>query len=207
MENYQTYVQILKEELVPAMGCTEPIALAYCAAVARKTLNQIPEKVIVEVSGNILKNVKSVVVPNTNGHKGIQSAVAAGIVYGKPELVLEVISQVSEEEKRQLDAFLQHTVFEIHSIKSEEALDIRITVIAKEESAKVRIARSHSHIASIERNGEVIYQSDFQKEKKAELADRKALSIEKIVQFANEVDLKDVQEVLQRQVDYNYAIA
>lgn len=207
MENYQTYVQILKEELVPAMGCTEPIALAYCAAVAKKTLNLMPTKVLVEVSGNILKNVKSVVVPNTNGHKGIQSAVAAGIIYGHPELVLEVISKVTEEEKAQLDDFLERTEFEIRSIKSDEVLDIVISLFCKDEYAKVRVARSHSHVAYVEHNGEVVYQSAFVEAKQAELADRKCLSVEKIVAFANEVNLDDVKEVLQRQIDYNTAIA
>ena len=94
---YQTFVQILKEELVPAMGCTEPIALAYCASLVRKHLGCLPNKVLIEVSGNILKNVKSVVVPNTNGHKGIEAAVAAGLLYGKSELVLQVISQVDRK--------------------------------------------------------------------------------------------------------------
>ena len=108
---YQTFLQILQEELVPAMGCTEPIALAYCAALARKNLGYLPNKVLIEVSGNILKNVKSVVVPNTNGQKGIEAAVAAGLLYGKPELVLQVISEVTEEEKNALPAYMENTEF------------------------------------------------------------------------------------------------
>ena len=141
MKCYDEYVAILKEELVPAMGCTEPIALAYCAALARKHLGVLPNKVLVEVSGNILKNVKSVVVPNTNGHKGIEAAVAAGILYGKSELILQVISQVTDEEKNGLDAFMNSCEFTVETCKSEEVLDIRITVYSGEEYAKVRIAR------------------------------------------------------------------
>ena len=96
---YKNYLQILREELVPAMGCTEPIAIAYAAAKARQVLGCIPEKAIVEVSGNIIKNVKSVIVPNTNRLKGIEASVAAGIVAGQAEKKLEVISNVTEEEK------------------------------------------------------------------------------------------------------------
>ena len=204
---YQTFVQILKEELVPAMGCTEPIALAYCAALARKHLGSLPNKVLVEVSGNILKNVKSVVVPNTNGHKGIEAAVAAGILYGKSELVLQVISQVTDEEKNGLDAFMNSCEFVVETCKSEEVLDIRITVYSGEEYAKVRIARSHSQVALIEKNHEVIYECELVEEKKAELADRKSLSVEKIIEFANSVDINDVKDVLQRQIDFNTKIA
>ena len=206
-QDYKTFVQILKEELVPAMGCTEPIALAYCAALARKHLGCLPSRVLIEVSGNILKNVKSVVVPNTNGHKGIEAAVAAGILYGKSELILQVISQVSEEEKNSLDAYMENTTFEVQTCKSDEVLDIRITAFAGEEYAKVRVARSHSHVASIEKNGEVLYESAFVEEKKAEMADRKCLSVEKIIDFANSVCVEDVKETLQRQIDYNSAIA
>ena len=204
---YQTFVQILKEELVPAMGCTEPIALAYCAALARKHLGSLPNKVLVEVSGNILKNVKSVVVPNTNGHKGIEAAVAAGILYGKSELVLQVISQVTDEEKNALDDFMNSCEFTVETCKSEEVLDIRITVYSGEEYAKVRIARSHSQVALIEKNHEVIYECELVEEKKAELADRKSLSVEKIIEFANSVEINDVKDVLQRQIDFNTKIA
>ena len=151
---YQTFLQILQEELVPAMGCTEPIALAYCAALARKHLGYLPNKVLIEVSGNILKNVKSVVVPNTNGQKGIEAAVAAGLLYGKPELVLQVISEVTEEEKNALPAYMENTEFVVETCKSDEVLDIRITAYNDDVSAKVRIARSHSFVTLIEKNNE-----------------------------------------------------
>ena len=204
---YQTFVQILKEELVPAMGCTEPIALAYCASLVRKHLGCLPNKVLIEVSGNILKNVKSVVVPNTNGHKGIEAAVAAGLLYGKSELVLQVISQVSDEEKNALDGFMKSCEFVIETCKSDEVLDIRVTAYSNDEYAKVRIARNHSQIALIEKNHEVIYECALVEEKKAELADRKCLSVKKIIDFADSVDINDVKDILQRQIDFNTKIA
>ena len=205
---YQTFLQILKEELVPAMGCTEPIALAYCASLARKHLGHLPKKVLIEVSGNILKNVKSVVVPNTNGQKGIEAAVAAGLLYGKPELVLQVISEVSEEEKQALPKYMENTEFIIETCKSDEVLDIRITAFDEEDaSSKVRIARSHSFVTLIEKNNEVVYEHALLEEKRVEQLDRKCLSVKKIIDFANSVRIDDVKDTLQRQIDFNSAIA
>lgn len=204
---YQKFLQILHEELVPAMGCTEPIALAYCAALARKNLGFLPNKVLIEVSGNILKNVKSVIVPNTNGQKGIEAAVAAGLLYGKPELVLQVISEVTEEEKMALSDYMKNTEFVVDTCKSGEVLDIRITAYHDESSAKVRIARSHSFVTLIEKNNEVVYEHALLEEKRAEQIDRKSLSVAKIVEFANVVNIDDVKDTLQRQIDFNTAIA
>ena len=101
---YARYVQILKEELLPAMGCTEPIAVAFAAAKAREILGTLPERTVVEASGNLIKNVKSVTVPNTDGMKGIEAAVAAGMIAGRAEKRLEVISKVSASEKRAIAA-------------------------------------------------------------------------------------------------------
>ena len=104
-EKYTAYLQILEEELVPAMGCTEPIAIAYGAAKARELLGQLPDQVLVEASGNIIKNVKSVVVPNTGGLHGIEAAAVAGVVAGRADLLLEVISQVSEEQQGEMRTY------------------------------------------------------------------------------------------------------
>lgn len=108
-EKYCTYLQILRKELIPAMGCTEPIAVAYCAAIAGKTLGCLPERVEIEASGNIIKNVKSVIVPNTDGRRGVEAAAAVGIIAGDDSAGLEVISHVSEEDKRRLSEYLDTT--------------------------------------------------------------------------------------------------
>ena len=138
-QKYDCYVHILEEELVPAMGCTEPIALAYAAAVARKTLGALPETVKIEVSGNIIKNVKSVIVPNTDGLKGIPAAAAAGIVAGNPEKELEVIAQVTPGEIQEIKNYLEQTKITFSQIDSGRLFDIVVTVRQGESEAMVRI--------------------------------------------------------------------
>ena len=134
-KKYDAYVQILKEELITAMGCTEPIALAYAAARCKELLGKLPEKVIVKVSGSIIKNVKSVVVPNTGGMKGIRAAVAAGVVAGRPEKRLEVISQVSDEERAAIQAYTEQADMEICYLDSGRVFDIIIEAVAGEDTA------------------------------------------------------------------------
>ena len=126
--HYQAYLQILREELVPAMGCTEPIALAYGAAVARRSLGRLPDSVSVQVSGNLVKNVKSVIVPNTGGLKGIPAAVTAGLVAGDPDKVLEVISVVTEEQKAEMTAFLQSHTVQVQLADTPLTFDYTITL-------------------------------------------------------------------------------
>ena len=121
---YEMYVNILKEELVPAMGCTEPIALAYCAAKARETLGCMPDRCLVEASGNIIKNVKSVIVPNTDGLKGIEAAAAAGIAGGDASRELEVVAGVTAEQKTEMKEYLSRNVINVKPLESEEVLDM-----------------------------------------------------------------------------------
>lgn len=203
---YQSYLQILKEELIPAMGCTEPIALAYGAAKCRSVLGGIPDRVKLSVSGNIIKNVKSVVVPNTNGMKGIEAAVAAGIVAGKEEKVLEVLSQVSEEEKKRIRQFINQTEIKVTLADTELAFDIWISLYKGKEEAKLRIAAYHTNIIYIEKNGQVLLDTGAITEEDR-LTDRSLLNVEDIVEFANTLDLDDVREVIGRQVRYNVAIS
>lgn len=153
---YQAYVDILKEELVPAMGCTEPIALAYCCARAREILGTIPEKCVVEASGNIIKNVKSVVVPNTDGLKGIEAAAAAGIIGGQASKVLEVIADVTPEQKTEMKQYLEEGHITVRPLDSKEVLDMLVTMTAGEDESKVRISGSHTNIVLEERNGETL---------------------------------------------------
>ena len=206
---YQHFVQILREELVPAMGCTEPIALAYGAAKAREVLGRLPERVLIEASGNIIKNVKSVVVPNTGGLKGIEAAAVAGIVAGKAEKILEVISEVTEEEKQAMRDYLAAHEVKVVPAQGDIVFDIIISLWAGDDSVRLRIADYHTNIVLIERNGEVLLSSGKVSEK-AEmkgLTDRSCMSVEGAVDFAMTCDLADVGELVERQIAYNYAIA
>ena len=206
-EKYQAYVQILKEELVPAMGCTEPIALAYAAAKAREVLGCIPDKVKIGASGSIIKNVKSVIVPNTNHLKGIPAAATAGIIAGRPEKELEVIAEVSEDQIQQMISFLQETSIEVEHIDNGITFDIVVTVFKDDNYAKVRIANYHTNIVLIEKNGEEILSVPVEGESEEGLTDRSCLDMESIWDFINTVDIEDIREVIGRQIEYNTAIA
>lgn len=204
---YEAYVNILKEELVPAMGCTEPIALAYAAATARNILGELPERVLVEASGSIIKNVKSVIVPNTNHLKGIPAAAAAGIVAGKPEKELEVIAEVSEEQAKEIKEFLEHTEIQVNHIDQGITFDIIVTLYKEESYVKVRIANYHTNIVLIEKNGEILKEVPVEGEKEEGLTDRSLLNMKDIYDFAETVDIEDIREVLGRQIEYNMTIA
>lgn len=206
-QNYQSYVQILREELVPAMGCTEPIALAYAAAKARQTLGQLPDKVHVEASGSIIKNVKSVIVPNTDYLKGIPAAAAAGIVAGDADKELEVIAKVSKDEIQKMREFLQTAEISVEHVDNGITFDIIITVSKGEDYAKVRIANYHTNIVLVEKNGEILYECEVKGEKEEGLTDRSILNMEDIWDFSQTVDVEDVKEILDRQIAYNTAIS
>ncbi len=206
-EKYAAYLAILEEELVPAMGCTEPIAIAYGAAKARELLGQLPDRVLVEASGNIIKNVKSVVVPNTGGLHGIEAAAAAGVVAGKPELQLEVISQVTQEQQEAMRRYLNEHPVRVEFLDGELVFDIQITLWNGDRQAKVRIANYHTNIVRMERNGEVLLDLPVEAEVESGLTDRGLLSMTEIYDFAQTVDLEDVKPVLDRQITCNMAIA
>ena len=204
---YDSYLEILKEELVPAMGCTEPIAIAYAAALARDTLGCMPEKTLLQVSGNIIKNVKSVVVPNTGGRRGMRTAVAAGLCFGIAEKELEVLSSASEEDIRRLDAFLQDAEISIVDAKSSHPFDLAVTLYAGDSEAYVHIVSHHTNVVCIRKNGEILLEKPYSDEAVQAPENRSLLTVEKIVEFANEVAIDDVREVLQRQIDCNLAIS
>ena len=204
---YRKYISILKEELIPAMGCTEPIAVAYCAAVARETLGAVPEKVEIFASGNIIKNVKSVVVPNTGGLRGIAAAAAAGILAGKPEKQLQVISEVAEEQKLEIDAFVQNTPIRISTTDSDLVFDLIVALSGNGHSARVRIANYHTNIVLIEKDGTVLHSAKVEEDTDSDLTDRTFMKAESILTFAETVDLSDVQFLLDLQIKYNMAIA
>lgn len=206
-KKYDAYVQILKEELITAMGCTEPIALAYAAARCKELLGKLPEKVIVKVSGSIIKNVKSVVVPNTGGMKGIRAAVAAGFVAGRPEKKLEVISQVSDEERAAIQAYTEQADMEICYLDSGRVFDIIIEAAAGEDTAKVRIANYHTNIVLEEHNGEKLLETVVEGDQEEGLTDRSLLNMEDIWDFAMTCEIEDVRAILDHQIDCNMAIA
>ena len=203
---YEQYVSILKEELLPAMGCTEPIAIAYAAAKARAVLGSLPEKMTIEVSGNIVKNVKSVVVPHTGGLRGIKAAAAAGAAAGNAEAELEVISDVTKEQIKEIERYLEETEIEVVHVDRNHIFDIGVRAFAEDDASYVRIVDYHINIVEIERNGKVILrkESEIQGD---DLTDRSGLTIDGIIDFAGSVDLEDVRETLQRQIGYNMAIA
>ena len=206
--HYQSYVQVLREELVPAMGCTEPIAIAYGAAKAREVLGCLPDKVLVEASGNIIKNVKSVVVPNTGGLHGIEASAAAGIVAGKADLVLEVISQVTDQEKQAIRDFMATHEIQVRPAEGDIVFDIILTLWAGEAYVKLRISDFHTNIIYIEKNGEVLLEAGHScAEQPSTLTDRSFMSVEGILEFVETMRVDDVREVVERQISYNYAIA
>lgn len=204
---YSAYLKILEEELRPAMGCTEPIALAYAGAKARQVLGKRPEKVEIFVSGNIIKNVKSVIVPNTGGLHGVIPAVSAGIVAGEAEKALEVISCVTDEQRLELQKFIREADIQVKPAESDLVFDIDITLSSGEDRARLRLANHHTNIVHIEKNGQVLHSQNIEEAPEDQLTDKSCLSIEKIVEFVDLVDISQVEELVGRQIAYNMAIA
>ena len=206
-KHYELYINILKEELVPAMGCTEPICLAYAAAKAREVLGVMPERVDILASGNIIKNVKSVIVPNTNGMKGLKASVAIGIVGGDPDKKLEVIAGVTAKQKEEAKKFLETIPMGITHIESKEQLDVTIKLYNGEHFSSVRITNFHTNIVHIQKDNDILFESDTIATPSKELTDRSILNMEDIYDFANNVNIEDVKPILERQLKYNKAIS
>ena len=204
---YQQYLNILKEELRPAMGCTEPIALAYAAAKARQILGCLPEKIRLFVSGNIIKNVKSVVVPNTGGLHGMASAVCAGIVVGDADRELQVISSVPVDAHDRIKAYLEKVDLEIQPAESDLVFDIDLTVSAGADQVRLRIANHHTNIVLIQKNEEVLLELPVTESSEDHLTDKSCLTIEKIVEFADCLDVEDIRQCVGEQIACNMAIA
>ena len=206
-ETYRAYIKILEEELVPAMGCTEPIAIAYGAAKGREVLGALPDEVLVEASGNIIKNVKSVVVPNTGGLHGIEAAAAAGVVAGQADLLLEVISQVTPEQQAEMRTYLKEHPVRVEFLDGELVFDIQITLRRGTDTVKVRIANYHTNIVHLEHNGQVLLDLPVEADDESGLTDRTLLSMADIYDFAQTVDIADIKELLDRQIQCNMAIS
>lgn len=204
---YDAYVSILKEELIPAMGCTEPIAVAYAGAIARKALGSVPERIHLCVSGNIIKNVKSVIVPHTSGRKGLRAAVAAGVICGDAEKELEVIAHVDEDGLKALDAYLEKVEIQISESTANCPFDIQVSAYAGRDEAYCRIIGNHTNLVSIRKNGEVLLEKPFSDDVVQPPENRKLLTVERIIAFGDQVRIEDIRPVISRQIEYNMAIA
>jgi len=201
------YIDVLRDELLLATGCTEPIAIAYAAALLRKTLGAVPERIRVEVSGNIIKNVKSVIVPNTGKLKGIRAAVAAGIVAGEADQQLQVISRITPDYYPDIAIYAADTSMEIVCADTPWLLDIMLTGWADGHSAMVRIADTHANVVRLEKDGEILHDKALPEPGVDSSLDKSFMSVEGILQFAETVDLSRVSDLLDRQIEFNSAIA
>ena len=206
-QKYQDYINELKEELIPAMGCTEPIAIAYAGAIAREHLGCLPERVEIEVSGNIIKNVKSVIVPNTGGLRGIEVAAAAGIVAGDAAKELKVISEVSTEAVAVIHKFLESTPITVNFSDSKKIFDIMITVYGNGHSAYVRICEFHTNIVEIREDDKYVLQKDIAVEDSLGFTDRGFMNVQEIIEFADTARIEDVKDILDLQIECNVNIS
>ena len=206
---YDAYVAILKTELVPALGCTEPIAIAFAAAKARDVLGSFPEKMQIEASGNIVKNVQGVTVPNSGGMKGIDVAATLGAVGGDAEIGLEVLSKITEEQIKKTKELVDSGFCKCSLVDGKDNLYIRVTAKKGEDTVIVIVSEKHTNISYIEKNGKIIIdaQSPAVKSDTGTQADKSLLAVKDIIDFANEVNIEDVRAVIERQIEYNTAIS
>ncbi|WP_028880218.1 serine dehydratase subunit alpha family protein [Terasakiella pusilla] len=205
---FQNYLEILKQELVPATGCTEPIAIAYAAAKARDVLGEIPDRAHIQVSGNIIKNTKSVVVPNTGELKGIRACIAAGVIAGKAERQLEVISAVTHQQRGDIQSYLAQVPIDVQPLDSDYTFDLIVTLSCQSNTAQVRISQFHTNIVEIRKDDHLIFNAQNNSlVANAHPVDRTTLQIREIIAFADEVDLEEVRPLVEKQINYNTRIA
>ncbi|AEV29533.1 hypothetical protein SpiGrapes_1735 [Sphaerochaeta pleomorpha str. Grapes] len=205
---YEAYVALLKMELQPALGCTEPIAIAYAAAKARETLGAMPDKISVACSGNIVKNVQGVVVPNCEGLRGIDVAATLGVVGGNPESGLEVLKEVSSEDVKKTRSLLREGFCTCLLSSNENNLFIRVYACNASDSAAVEITTHHTNITLIEKNDTILFSKEI-KEDDDNVFEKYAafLNVKDIVEFADTVKVDDIKSVLEREIEYNAAIS
>ena len=204
-EKYESYCNILRSELIPAMGCTEPIAISLTSAIAKQYIDEPIQSVEVCASGNIIKNAKSVNVPHTNGLKGIEAASAAGIIAGKADKELEVLSEISPSQQIEIKNFLQTTPIKVTKSTSGYLLDIGVTIHSKNHTAYARTCQYHTGLCLIQLDGKTLYEKEISQTTSS--VDHSILDMEGILDFANTCDLKDVQDILDKQIEYNMAIS
>ncbi|SNS63657.1 L-cysteine desulfidase [Anaerovirgula multivorans] len=207
-EKYNTYLAILKEELLPALGCTEPIAIAYAAAKAHEVLGKFPDKIIIKCSGNIIKNAKSVIVPNTGNLKGIRASALTGIVAGDASREMQVLESVMREDIKRVKELMKTDICEIQMIENVANLHIIVEVMYQKEKALVEIIHTHTNICKVVKDGHVLFEKKYEKEDfNSPLSDRSLLKVKDILEFATTVKMEDVEELLNKQIEYNLKIA
>ncbi|MFA6840277.1 MAG: serine dehydratase subunit alpha family protein [Sphaerochaetaceae bacterium] len=204
---YHAYLEILGNELRPALGCTEPIAIAYAAAKARSVLGSMPKGLSLRCSGNIIKNVKGVVVPNSGGLRGIEVAATLGVVGGDSEKQLEVLGVVSSDDVARTKELVAAGYCSCSVVQDVPALFIEVEAVDCGQRATVTIERSHTNITKIEKNGQTIFSQGKSAAPSVSEDLRRMLSVTGIIEFAEQVDIRDIKEVLDRQIRYNEAIA
>ena len=205
---YETYIRILEEELVPALGCTEPIAIALASAKAREALGVMPEKIRAACSGNIIKNAKGVIVPTTGNMKGINTSAILGAVAGDPSLGLEVLSKVGPDDLQKTRELLEAGICTEELLDTPSRLHIVIWMEGGGHTALAEIRDEHTNIIRIERDDEkLFYQEPVEAAEEEETSDLDALNLADILEFANTVNLEEVLPMLSRQVEYNTRIA
>lgn len=210
-EIIRTYEDILIEELQVAMGCTEPIAIAYASAIAKNALGKTPDTIVIRLSGNIIKNVKSVVVPSTGGMRGIESAVAAGIISGRHDLKLELLSTLKNTDIEAIQSYKSNANIILEELESPCNFDLFIKAFAGNDKVKVRISDYHTNIVHVSINDNDITENyrneQFEMGKSLKKADRSLLNVKNIVEFAETVNLERIAPCIKRQLEMNLAIA
>ena len=204
---YQNHLSILRSELIVALGCTEPIAIAYAAARCRELLGEMPEHCICSCSGNIVKNVMGVTVPNSGGLKGIDVAALLGIVGGDAEKELAVLDGITDEDREEVRRLLKEKFCECHLIENVATLYIVVKLIAGEHSALVEIQNTHKNITRMEKDGQVVFRKEAENvEEKKEHGDKTLLTVDNILEFAREVSVDELEPIIGPQIEYNMAI-
>ena len=205
MEHEALFLSILAEELIPAMGCTEPIALAYAASRAREHMTCDPERIVARCSGNMIKNVRCVAIPNSDGMIGIEAAVALGAFGGNAELGMEVLEAVGPADRRRVREFIESGACKVEYLDSDAPLHFILELIAGSDTVSIEVRDAHMNVVSILKNGEVLYSRSVQNEVKS--ADRSALNIESIKNFSDTVEIAKIKKLFDRQIRYNMDIA
>lgn len=201
---YSEFVSILKEELVPATGCTEPIAISYISALASSLIEEKIEAVDIYVSSNIMKNCKSVIVPNTNGERGIESAVAAGIVARSPEKKLSLLSSLRDDDIKKITAFRNENRIKVHRSPREYVFSLLVSLRSRSHKVEAEIAGNHTNVIYLSLDGKALIEKEY---KEKNLNKTGLLTVSNIVEFANECDIKDVGNIIEREIKCNMEIA
>ena len=201
------YTKLLKDELIPVNGCTEPVSIAYAASLARKYLGELPTKIEIFASRSIIKNVKAVVVPNTNGLRGVKAAVAIGVVGGNSDKHLLCISEVKKEQIKDIKDFLNNVPITVNMADSKLIFDIEIRMFSKANSVIVRIVDNHDNVVFVKKNDEIIIEKQIEGIEKVEISDKSILTVENIYDFVTNVDIEKVNDIIEKQIDCNLTIA